>query len=273
MADDLQRRAMREYYERGEEEGRLGAPRGELEFERTKEIVLRHLPPPPAVIADIGGGPGRYARWLADRGYQVRHRDLVPQHVDQLRSAAASPRIETMVGDARQLDLTDGSVDAVLLLGPLYHLVRRSDRLRALTEARRIVRPGGPVFAAAISRWATRIDGVLRARLHVQFPAVEARLGPVERTGRMPPLFAGSFCGFAHRPRQLRAEVREAGLQVLDLVAVEGPAFLFDDLAERMADPDCRRVVLESARALERIPELIGMGPHLLVTGGRPSSD
>jgi SAM-dependent methyltransferase len=125
---------------------------GQLEFERTKEIILRDLPPLPAAVADIGGGPGAYACWLAQLGYRVVHRDLMPLHLEQLRRAAGAGQcIETAVADARQLDLAGASADTVLLLGPLYHLARRSDRLRALAEARRVVRPGGPVFAAAIS--------------------------------------------------------------------------------------------------------------------------
>src|SRR5580693_8307233 len=82
--------AMHAYYELGKEADRLGARGpGRLEFERTQEIVLRSLPPAPAVVADIGGGPGRYALWLADLGYRVRHRDLVPLHVAQVTAAAA----------------------------------------------------------------------------------------------------------------------------------------------------------------------------------------
>jgi SAM-dependent methyltransferase len=174
------------------------------------------------------------------------------------------------VSDARELDLADTCADAVLLLGPLYHLRRRADRLRALGEARRVVRPGGPVFAAAISRWAPRIDGVLLSRLSETYPDLPSLVVGIERTGHLPTLGPGSFSGFCHRPRQLRAELREAGLTVADLVSVEGPAFLLGDLAERRADPAARAVVLDTARALERIPELLGIGPHLLATGLRP---
>jgi SAM-dependent methyltransferase len=272
--------AMHAYYELGKEAGRLGerGP-GRLEFERTQEIVLRALPPAPAVVADIGGGPGRYALWLAERGYHVKHRDLVPLHVDQVTAAAApmaaadaagGGRVESAVGDARSLDLADASVDVVLLLGPLYHL-DRADRVRTLREAGRVVRPGGPVFGAAITRWAARLDGVLTQRLYETEPDMEQMVAEVERSGVLQPLGPGSFCGFTHRPEELRAEAHEAGLEVADLVCVEGAAIMLADLTERGSDPEAWRIVLDSARALERVPELMGIGPHLLVTARRPA--
>jgi SAM-dependent methyltransferase len=174
MADDRALAAMFEYYERGEEQGRLDEPAGQLEFARTRQIIARYLPPPPATVADIGGGPGRYSLWLAALGYRVLHRDVVPLHVDQLRrQAAGNPRIDSAVADARDPGLDPGSADAVLLLGPLYHLDHRADRLNALAAAARVVRPGGPVFAAAISRWAARLDGVLRNRLYQSSPLAD----------------------------------------------------------------------------------------------------
>jgi SAM-dependent methyltransferase len=161
-------------------------------------------------------------------------------------------------------------VDAVLLLGPIYHLRRRDQRLRALREAWRVVRPGGPVFVAAISRWAPRLDGELRARLYESLPAIRELTPRVERTGWMPPLFPGSFSAYCHRPQQLRAELRGAGFRVQDLVAVEGMGFVLEDLDERLVDPLARSVVLDTARATERVPELLGIGPHLLATAVRP---
>jgi SAM-dependent methyltransferase len=263
--------ALRAYYERGMERDRLRDGRGELEFTRTTEIVLRRLPAAPAAVADIGGGPGRYALWLASLGYQVEHRDLMPLHVEQLTAdAAGMTGIRTAVGDGRDLDLPDASVDAVLLLGPLYHLTDRAERVRALRECARIVRPGGPVFAAAISRWAIRIDGMLRERLYRAYPAVTGLIDEIDRTGMLPPLGEGAFTSFLHRPGELREETEEAGLEVTDLVSVEGPAFILGDLDARLADPADRPAVLEVARAIERVPELIGFGPHLIATGIRP---
>ena len=259
------------YYLRGEEQERLAkdAP-GVLEFERTKEIVSRRLPDPPALVADIGGGPGRYTQWLAELGYQVEHRDLMPLHITQLRAGlAADALVRSEVGDARRLDLADASVDAVLLLGPLYHLRRPADRIQALREAARIVRPGGPVFAAAISRWAPRLDGVLHERLYLQIPAILGAVAELEQDGWMPPVEPGAFTAYFHRPDELREEVRAAGLAVADLVTVEGTAYLLADLAARLANPAEAAVVFDALRAVERVPELLGVGPHLVATGIR----
>jgi SAM-dependent methyltransferase len=280
MAKDPQHDVMRRYYELGKEATRLSSSgAGRLEYERTQEILLRHLPQPPATIADIGGGPGRYALWLAGLGYRVVHRDLMPLHVEQVRAAAvadgagaarpADRHVESAVGDARSLDLRDGSADAVLLLGPLYHLTRRADRVLALHEAGRVARPGGPVFAAAISRWAARLDGMLRLRLYEQNPDVADLVGTLEQTGVLPPLVPGGFTGFTHRPRQLRAEFASAGLDVADLVCVEGAAYVLNDLDDRAHDERAWHVILEVARAHERVPELMGLGSHLLATGFR----
>jgi SAM-dependent methyltransferase len=151
------------YYGLGREHDRLSIdPRGVLEFERTTEIVLRRLPAAPAVVADIGGGPGRYTLWLADNGYEVEHRDLMPLHIQQLNaSRGAHQAIRARVADARALDLADESVDAVLLLGPVYHLPQvRADPCAARGMARgqagrsRLRRGHLPVGAAARRRTA-----------------------------------------------------------------------------------------------------------------------
>ena len=257
----------------GLERNRLDTPLGIVEFERTKEEIVRYLPQPPATVADIGGGPGAYALWLAQLGYSVVHRDLVPHHVDEMRRSAAAVgvSIDAGVGDARDVDIPDGSVAAVLLLGPLYHMTRRLDRLRALQEARRILRSGGMVFAAAISRWVPRLHADVALRLYRELGDLTDELDVLERTGNMRrPIYPQAFAGFCHRPRQLRDEITAAGLECLDLMSLEGLAFALPDLEERLASPEDRVVVLNAARKLSRVPELMGLGPHLLAVGRRP---
>jgi hypothetical protein len=92
----------------------------------------------------------------------------------------------------------------------------------------------------------------------------------VERTGRLIPLFEGSFSGYCHRPDELRDEILAAGLELVDLVGVEGIAFALSDLEERLRAPVQREIVFDAARAIERIPELLGLSPHLLATARRP---
>src|SRR5215212_5220861 len=129
------------HYSEGIEQDRLFGGRSQLERVRTQGLLTRHLPPAPAVVLDVGGGPGVYARWLTERGYEVHLVDPVPLHVEQAQGADPKPASAT-IGDARKLDWPNARVDAVLLLGPLYHLTERDDRLQALREAHRVLRPG-----------------------------------------------------------------------------------------------------------------------------------
>jgi SAM-dependent methyltransferase len=256
---------MRAYYDQGKERDRLASPKGAVEFRRTQEILLRRLPRTPAVVADIGGGPGRYTGWLAGLGYDVEHRDAMALHVEQVRESGHRS-VRSVVGDARGLDLPDSSVDAVLLLGPMYHLRERADRIEALREAGRVTRNGGPVFIAAISRWAARLDGVLQERLYESFPDFLRLLPESEATGNLPPVRPDGFLGFTHRPQELADEVADAGLRLDDLVGVEGLPLSSDDMAKRVDDATAWEVVPDAARAIERVPELLGLSPHLVAT-------
>src|SRR5438045_1457592 len=145
--------AVIDYYERAPEESRLEQGPFQLEQARTRELIERHAPPPPAEVLDVGGAAGAYALWLAERGYSVHLLDVVPRLVDEAarRSASAShPLVSCRVADARRLPSANESVKLVLLLGPLYHLVDREDRVAALREAARVLEPGGVVIAAGI---------------------------------------------------------------------------------------------------------------------------
>jgi SAM-dependent methyltransferase len=256
------------YYARGQEADRLAQGTGRVEYLRTIETMQSTLPAAPGVVADIGGGPGRYTDWLVQHGYTVVHRDLVADHVHAV--ASRHSRVDARVGDARDLDLADRSVDAVLLLGPIYHLRHRDDRLQVLREARRIVRPTGVVLVAAISRWAARLDGMLVQRLHETRPALASVVEEAERTGWMRPAHDAAFTCATHRPDDLRSEIEDADLQIDTVVSLEGVSFALRDLDERLDDLDERAFVLDTLRRLAAVPELLGVGPHLLAVGRRP---
>ena len=156
---------MLSYYERYDESGRLGRGSGLLELARMQELIRRFLPSPPKVVFDVGGGPGRYSCWLAGNGYEVHLIDPVEKHLEQALEASESqghPLASVNLGDARSLDHRDGCADAVLLMGPLYHLTDRDDRIGALREARRVLRPGGVLIAKAINRFGSLLDGLTK---------------------------------------------------------------------------------------------------------------
>ncbi|HEX5849894.1 MAG TPA: class I SAM-dependent methyltransferase [Rubrobacter sp.] len=260
----------------GREEGRLpGAAAGRLEYLRTRELLARHLPPAPATVLDVGGGAGIYALPLAGEGYSVHLIDPVPLHVEQASAASGdqpgAPLAGAEVGDARSLSQADESVDAVLLLGPLYHLTAREDRLRVFREARRVVRPGGMVLAASISRFASTIDGLYQGLLaDDEFEAIVER---DLRTGqhRNPTGEDRWFTtAYFHLPEGLRREAEEAELVVEGLFAIEGPAANLPDLDAWLEDPVRREKLLAAVRRVESAPDLIGVSPHLLIVGRRP---
>ena len=240
-----------------------------LERVRTWELLTRHLPPSPAVVLDVGGAAGVYALPLAARGYQVHLVDPLALHVEQALRASSeqptTPLASATVGDARQLDHPDASVDAVLLFGPLYHLTNRVDRIRALTEARRVLRPGGVLAAAAISRFASTCDGLLRG--YLDDPVFEAIVERDVREGQhrnptgRPEWFTTAYF---HLPEELGQEVTDAGLRLHTVLAVEGPAWMLPDIQQRLADPTRRERVLTAIRRVETQPSLLGASSHLL---------
>jgi SAM-dependent methyltransferase len=262
------------HYAKGKEAGRLFEGHGVIELARTQEIILRHLPAPPGTILDVGGGPGVYACWLASLGYRVHLVDAVPLHVEQ--AAAASARqpgallASCRLGDARRLEQAGGSADAVLLLGPLYHLTERSERILALRESYRVLKPGGLLVAAAVGRFASLFSGVAENLLaDPDFAAIVAR-DLVDGQHRNPTDHDYFTTAYFHLPRELESEVKEAGFAQVELLGVEGPGWLLPDLDRRWADPAERRRILDAARAIEREPTLMGLHAHILAVGGKP---
>jgi SAM-dependent methyltransferase len=174
-----------------------------------------------------------------------------------------------VVGDARSLAAADATADAVLLLGPLYHLLESAERAAALAEARRVLRPGGALVAVAISRFASLHDGLRRGWAAAHPGIVDSGLhtGTHRNPGAEPGRFTTAH--FA-RPEELAAEVTAAGFALAALVAVEGPASWLDRVEDWLDDPPRRDWLLRTIRRVEAEPSLLGASSHLLAVGHAP---
>jgi len=260
------------YYGDADESSRLRTGWFQLEHARTQEIILRFLPPAPATIIDAGGGAGVYACWLAARGYKVHLIDPVEKHVDQARVASAQqpqhPLASVEVGDARHLPHADGTADAVLLLGPLYHLVEKGDRLACLREAHRVLRPGGLLWGAGISHFASLLDSLTHGFFDdpVFAPILDRDLeeGQHRNPTNNPIYFTDAFF---HRPGELSREFLATGFQVLEVLPIEGPGWLARDFDRLWSDPIQRERLLDAVRKMEREPSLLGASSHIMAIG------
>jgi ubiquinone/menaquinone biosynthesis C-methylase UbiE len=269
--------AIESYYGTGYERSRLfrdGGP--SLEFVRSMELLERLLPSPPARLLDVGGGPGSYAAPLARLGYLVHLVDPVVLHVEQARQVAAgepAAAFTAAVGDARALSEPDDSQDAVVLFGPLYHLTEAAQRRQALSEARRVLRPGGRALTMAVSRFASLLDGLYKGWLDdprfrpiVDQDLVDGQHRNPDPAGRLEFFTTAYF----HTPDGLRAEVESAGFGGTAVYGVEGPGW---PLRREWADPQRREQILFAARSVETEPSLIGFSSHLIAAATKAEED
>lgn len=262
------------YRDAARERDRLFTRRdGRLEHLRTLELMERHLPSTPARVLDVGGGPGTYAAWLAERGYDTH---LIEPAPDLLEAAAAHAAtlptpFTTARGDARQLDEPDASCDAVLLLGPLYHLPDPANRAQVLDEAIRVVRPGGVVIAAALSR--SCFPTYDAAAVRDLSSTIDERRTALDTGVYRPPLaFARAY---GHRAGELADEFDRAGIVDTSIFGVEGPLwprFSTDERGPVDDDDPALQAALVVARLVESERDVIGASGHMLAIGRRPGS-
>jgi ubiquinone/menaquinone biosynthesis C-methylase UbiE len=227
------------------------------------------------VIGDVGGGSGVYAFWLARKGYEVHLVDPVAKHIEQAKHASQNqpdyPLASAVIGDARNLDWKDNSMDALLFFGPLYHLTKREERIASLTEASRVTRKGGRIFAAIISRFASLMDGIFHHFLDdpVFVPIVEQDLidGQHRNPTGNPAYFTSTFF---HHPEEIAPEILESGLTLEKLLPVESLGGLLPDLDEIWQDSERRERLLRFIRAVEDESSLLGASAHIIAVAKKP---
>lgn len=238
---------------------------GDLVRLRTWDIFDRFLPATGSV-ADIGGGPGTHATYLAERGYDVTLIDPVERHIAEAEAAAAG-RFKCRLGDARSLDVPDASFDVVVFQGPLYHLADHHDRVAALCEAHRVLRPNGVIIAEVMTRHAMLLDATMKGLISNEASGQDFDF-TLETGMTINPDCASdqAFFAYLHRIEEIEPEMEEAGFLCSTLIGVEGPAWIMGNLANLVAQP---AALLEVLRKIESEPSLLGVSGHVIAVSSR----
>ena len=263
-----------EYYGNEIEKNRLDLDYFKLEGIRTKEITARFLKTKNLKIVDVGGGAGFYSFWLQSLGHRVSLVDLSPKNIDLANHYAAKhgTTLESCsIGDATHLTFSDNEFDIVLLMGPLYHLIEKEERVKALNEARRVVKPGGIVFVACISRYASLFDGFRRDLIKDdRFEKIllkDLQDGIHLNDTDNPEYFTTSFF---HTPQEIRNEISESGLNLEKLVAVESVGWVIDEFTEKVKDQHYWDKIHKIITSIESNTDLIAMSPHIIAIARKP---
>jgi SAM-dependent methyltransferase len=262
-----------EGYNKGIELNRLHEGLGLIEFERTKELLLEYLPTAPAIIYDIGGGYGEYSVWLSSLGYEVHLFDISPKNIEmseELQERSGGKIHSVFVSDARSISREDCSADAILLMGPLYHIVEKDERLLALNECRRLLKPGGVLFCAAITPYATMLwavttydkNGLLDESEFTEMLKTEITTGnhlPNESSK-----YRGIGHSFFHNPDVLKDELWAGGFTNNDVRGVIGPCWLIPNLDEVWKTPEKRESIMRIVRMCDKENGILGLSTHIL---------
>lgn len=261
-------RAIAHFYNKASEETRLDKGMGIFEFERTKILIEKHINFLSGRIIDVGGGTGKYSAWLASKGHEVHLVEPVLKHVEIAKERAHASRHKFTVhqGIAQKLDFPDNFADLVILHGPLYHLQRKEERLKAIAEAKRVTKKGGVILGVAINRTAKTLVGLLQGLIHhksfFQLCKEEISTGVHPFSDDYPWLLADAYY---HKPDELRAEFEEIGLNFLTIYALEGMCWLDKNYFASLANPVRKATLMELLALTENDTYFLPFSPHMLI--------
>ena len=256
---------IQKFYETGVEKDRLNKNMGRLEKERTDKLLSQYLPRPPAKILDVGGGVGIYAFDLARKGYHVYLIDPVLANIEEAKKLGKDKNTSLdgyIVGDARNIEMSDESVDVVLFMGPLYHL-NSSDRKIALSEAYRVLKPDGKLFAVAISRFCNALGSFVKGQM--EDPDFEKAVFNSLEKGYY--FYKGGLF-FSHWPQELENEIQDVGFENVSLHAIQGFGFCLDN--RNWDDENLRKKLLKVIELTEKETSVLGISDHLMAISQKP---
>ncbi len=246
----------------------------QLEYDLTWRYLKRYLPPAGSIL-EIGAGTGRYTLELCRRGYSVTAVDLSAALLQRcklrLEVEGLHGQVQLVVADARDLHAVVGAAfDAVLLMGPLYHLVFEEDRRQAVRQAADRLRNGGLLFSAHLSRLG--VFGDLMRRIPEWIERGEEVRSLLDRGRRPDDQPRGGFRGYFARVSEIRPLHEARGLQTIVLAGVE-PAISADDESYNQLQAPQRDLWLNLLEEVSSDETTIGASRHLLYVGRKGSGE
>jgi SAM-dependent methyltransferase len=265
MADDIS--DIQAYYDVSVEREHARLERHQQERDITWRYLDKYFPKRGQIL-EIGAATGAYTIPLAKRGYNVTAVDLAPKNIAKLKrrvtGSKLEKRVKCFVADGRELAGVPGEdYDVVLLMGPLYHLVLKEDREKAVQEAYKRLRRGGVIFSALVSRYG--IWGMLMAKLPFLIDRQED-LRSVFEKGRDAKVPAGGFRGYFATAEEVKPLHEKAGFKTLVLAGVE-PANTVADEAYSALEGERRKLWLDLLFSISAEPSIVGASDHLLYIG------
>jgi S-adenosylmethionine-dependent methyltransferase len=266
MTDDVGDVAL--FYDTDPEREHLRLEQHQLEHDLTWRYLDQYLPPQGSIL-DVGAATGRYTLELAKRGYQLTAVDLSAALLEACRRRVADQGLERqvrlVVADARDLgDVAEREFDAVLLMGPLYHLVVEADRKTALKEAYDRLRAGGILFSSLLSRLGVLGDLLKRVPGWIEDQAEVRSL--LERGKRPEDAPRGGFRGYFARISEIAPLHEAIGFETVALVGVD-PAISADDESYNKLQGTQRQRWLDLFYAVSAERSILGASRHLLYIG------
>jgi len=242
-----------------DEDARLRSRHGMVEFLTTMRYVEMYLKPG-SFILEIGAGTGRYSHALARKGHAVDAVELLEHHIEVFRqNTLPGEPVAIQQGDA--LDLSgfgDDTYDITLLLGPMYHLFTAGEQRAALSEAIRVTKPGGVVFAAYCGSDATAIQYCF-GRGMFKDPHYQALADP--ETFKLGSTPAEVFA--LHRREDIDALMEGFPVERLRFVGTDMATMYMRDTIDQM-DDELYELYLRYHFAVCERPDLVGASNHFL---------
>ena len=251
------------YYNKFNEEKRLDSRHGQVEFITSMKYIHKYLdkleadkPRAEIKILDVGAATGRYSVPLAEEGYDVTAVELVKHNLARLKAKGSS--VKAYQGNAMKLRrFEDNSFDIVLVFGPMYHLHEREEKIKALSEAKRVVRPGGMVFVAYIMNEYSVITYAIKER-HIKEGVKNGMLDESFHCTKT----ANELYSFV-RTEDIEELNQEVGLTRVQVVAADGAANYIRPYLNSLDEEEFGLFVEYHLSTCERA-DLLGASGHLV---------